>query len=948
MVIVWAHRMVASLHGCIAWGTSRSCTGDIGALKPERRRGVCIVAPQTFHSWDDRNVRACLPVHPAGTPSEPKPSALNPTFDYALPLPAQPMVLQPQEGDPNPADQAPGTSPACQCGSADLNDTLETISDVGLTHESEDTRGLLLRLWDAHSRRPGAADAGHGAAGRHGQGAATSRSCAANAGQEAAGGHGRGAAASRPGDASLPVLEMVGEPYAARPVFWVRIFMAIFQGVALGAVGIAFFNAIQVLSDSMWRNEAYVSNTLEGTANAKVGEGKWWWVGMLSGGGLAVGLFKLTWSLLVRRFPSHTPGFVAELRTLHAHDALLPLGLLCASALSIGSGASVGPEAAMGAAGVAVGTALSRDWGWWLGSLCYEEGRADAHSSKADSGGGGGAALAVASLGLKRHRAVALEAYDRRESNGRVSGLAVGVPERHASADATTGGSSACPEAAHLSEADSMHGGNGSRISACREAAEPSEVAGTLGGGGSRISFFDSADDELAIASHYVFLNGSSSAAGTCGPASGSRGSCAALGVESVAAADMSVSLAAEAGGRADGGGGGLDGFFGLGRVDLRMWRAALDARIDVEMMSLDGMSAAFGALVPCPYVSPLLLIELGWVWHHRRILHMGTIARVSASASCAYALYAGLKQYTYLNTVTVPVVMYEFARDVNVLGMGQAAVLGVVCGLLGLLAAAVLGVCAQAGAALQARIDALGLRACLPGARSRLLGLTLLPAVGGTLCGLLSVAAPLTLGDGSVQLQTVVSEGQSLGATTLVATLFVKMLAMGISSGFGFVGGQIFPVIFMGACAGQLAHVWVPAIPLLVAVPCGVAALPAALFPAVFSLTALVSAIFVLGGPASAPPFVAALVSFTTVCGAGLLQALLRLAMPRAPPKTDKPATVPSPPGRGLRVASASTASLPEPACDAQHSQSRVDRRPAAPHGPRLAAAVITSQPPT
>eukprot|EP00955_Chlamydomonas_euryale_P044543 352912-Chlamydomonas_euryale.AAC.1 len=41
--------------------------------------------------------------------------------------------------------------------------------------------------------------------------------------------------------------------------------------------------------------------------------------------------------------------------------------------------------------------------------------------------------------------------------------------------------------------------------------------------------------------------------------------------------------------------------------------------------------------------------------------------------------------------------------------------------------------------------------------------------------------------------------------------------------------------VIFMGACAGQLAHVWVPAIPLLVAVPCGVAALPAALFPAVF-----------------------------------------------------------------------------------------------------------------
>lgn len=73
------------------------------------------------------------------------------------------------------------------------------------------------------------------------------------------------------------------------------------------------------------------------------------------------------------------------------------------------------------------------------------------------------------------------------------------------------------------------------------------------------------------------------------------------------------------------------------------------------------------------------------------------------------------------------------------------------------------------------------------------------------------------------------------LGASTLLITLFLKMVSTSIALGSGFVGGQLFPVLFMGSCVGNLTYQWVPAVPPYVAIPCCIAAVPAALFPAFF-----------------------------------------------------------------------------------------------------------------
>lgn len=145
-----------------------------------------------------------------------------------------------------------------------------------------------------------------------------------------------------------------------------------------------------------------------------------------------------------------------------------------------------------------------------------------------------------------------------------------------------------------------------------------------------------------------------------------------------------------------------------------------------------------------------------------------------------------------------------------------------------------------------------------------------LLPAVGGLLFGLVAMAAPLTIGDGSLPLFTIAGDGYSAywartgkalvaefcgptacagnstaarqalqvaklqaqvalnklqyedalipgwpnpsiddrtySASLIVGTLFLKMAAWAICQAFGFVGGIIFPFLFVGACAGNLA----------------------------------------------------------------------------------------------------------------------------------------------
>ena len=57
-------------------------------------------------------------------------------------------------------------------------------------------------------------------------------------------------------------------------------------------------------------------------------------------------------------------------------------------------------------------------------------------------------------------------------------------------------------------------------------------------------------------------------------------------------------------------------------------------------------------------------------------------------------------------------------------------------------------------------------------------------------------------------------------------------MLTFAVSEGSGFVGGPIFPSLFIGGTAGVLVHQVIPGVPLGLAFTCLLAAVPGALAP--------------------------------------------------------------------------------------------------------------------
>ena len=80
-----------------------------------------------------------------------------------------------------------------------------------------------------------------------------------------------------------------------------------------------------------------------------------------------------------------------------------------------------------------------------------------------------------------------------------------------------------------------------------------------------------------------------------------------------------------------------------------------------------------------------------------------------------------------------------------------------------------------------------------------------------------------------------------SYGGWFLVWTAAAKLLTLAVSQGSGFVGGQIFPLMFAGACAGTALTRAIPQWPCALTVPALMSAVPAAFAPVPFTLVGIV-----------------------------------------------------------------------------------------------------------
>jgi H+/Cl- antiporter ClcA len=99
--------------------------------------------------------------------------------------------------------------------------------------------------------------------------------------------------------------------------------------------------------------------------------------------------------------------------------------------------------------------------------------------------------------------------------------------------------------------------------------------------------------------------------------------------------------------------------------------------------------------------------------------------------------------------------------------------------------------------------------------------------SIGGAFVGLIAWALPLTATGGSTQLATELQISAALGAVFIAAVLIAKMFAVALSQTSGFLGGMVFPMIFIGGTSGLLVHTIFPEIPIALAVGAMLAAVP-------------------------------------------------------------------------------------------------------------------------
>lgn len=271
-------------------------------------------------------------------------------------------------------------------------------------------------------------------------------------------------------------------------------------------------------------------------------------------------------------------------------------------------------------------------------------------------------------------------------------------------------------------------------------------------------------------------------------------------------------------------------------------------SREDTEDLTFSGISAVFGGLGTFPYVGPVMALEVHdekWATSHKRLVP-GLVA--ATSALVVLYPFAGTP---FLNVYSVG------EADFNVLWIPVGILLGAVGAVVGVVAALALGLAAK-------------LRKHVPNGVAR-------AVIAGVLIAAIGFALPLTMFSGREELEPVLEQGAELGLWLLAVVVVAKLFVFALSMKWGFFGGPIFPLIFVGAVLGVMLNALVPAIPIAIAVPALASAVSAALVPLPLMVIILSSMLFGLTIELSVVPAVSAVTAYVLVHGTGVLGVLSR-----------------------------------------------------------------------
>jgi len=258
----------------------------------------------------------------------------------------------------------------------------------------------------------------------------------------------------------------------------------------------------------------------------------------------------------------------------------------------------------------------------------------------------------------------------------------------------------------------------------------------------------------------------------------------------------------------------------------------------DSQVNTLAGFAGAYGGLFSSTLIVVLLILEVARPGGQR---FAKALAAEIVASSVSFGLYFAIAGAVFLDAYQVPSYTFEDWQLLAAIPLGLFAALVVT-----LLAGFMMGA-------------------------ARLFGRFKAPAIakstlGGVVFGIVGVALPLTMFSGSDQLKTVLTHEGTLGLGLLAAILIAKMATFAVSQASGFVGGPIFPSLFIGGIAGALVHQVIPGMPLGLAFTCLLAAVPGALAPAPFSMVLMAAFLTQVGALQTAPILIAVVTAFLTM----------------------------------------------------------------------------------
>ena len=257
----------------------------------------------------------------------------------------------------------------------------------------------------------------------------------------------------------------------------------------------------------------------------------------------------------------------------------------------------------------------------------------------------------------------------------------------------------------------------------------------------------------------------------------------------------------------------------------------------------LSSVSGAYSGLFSSPFAIIIMLLEIK---HKQSVIYYGTLLIAGIAAVIGFSIFYLFNGFNFASLLGI---LSPPAYDLRIWHLGLSILLGVLAVPIALLFVVLNKIFSRLLEPLKNRP-------------------VILSTIGGFLLGLLAVALPITIGLGTTEMSFVTQNAAEIGVLLLIIFGLAKIVALSGALNFGFIGGPIFPLLFVGSTIGNAINQLFPQVPLGLALGCMIVAVPAAIVPIPLALGAIVIIVIGLSATNALPVLIAALVAFSITRG--------------------------------------------------------------------------------